>query len=66
VKHNAASQKRINFLFEGMELLKEKASQNKEWYNLVSNTPASERNKFARQASFMLARDASQMISDMT
>ena len=49
-----------------MDLLKEKSGRDKEWYNLVSNTPASERNKFARQASFMLARDASQIISDMT
>jgi len=31
-----------------MELIKQKSEINKEWYNLVSNTPASERNKFAR------------------
>ena len=60
------SQQKMNFLLEGMDRLKEKAVNDKEWCNLISNTPASERNKFARQASFMLARDASQIIDDMT
>jgi hypothetical protein len=53
-------------LLNGKDLIREKALANKEWLNLVNNTPACERNKFNRGASFMLARDASSILSDHT
>jgi hypothetical protein len=59
VRNNAAQSRHINQLLEGMDLLKQKVSEDREWLNLITNIPASEKNKFTRQASFMLAKDAS-------
>jgi len=63
---NTISTLKLDKLLDGKDLIREKALANKEWLNLVKNTPASERNKFNRGASFMLARDASSILSDHT